>query len=126
VDELFDCRHPLGQRFQQRQEHRVGEQHAVCSMVDDKRDLFREQARIDGVANVTGAADTVVGLEVPVVIPGKSSHPVAVFQSQPFQGIGQLPGAPDALAKGIGMMRIVDRYRNDFPVRIIALRVPQD
>ena len=38
-------------------------------MVDDVGQLLRKQARVDRMTNVSGAADPVVRLQVPVIVP---------------------------------------------------------
>ena len=58
----------LGNALDDRHEHRVDEDILVLGMTDDVGDLLGEQARVDGMGHVAGAADAVVGLEVAVVV----------------------------------------------------------
>src|SRR5690349_9473380 len=71
----------------------VHEQQTVTGVVDDIDDLIREQARIDGVADETRTRDSVINLQMPMVIPTERSNAVSALQTPGGKCIGELATA---------------------------------
>ena len=51
-------------------------------MVDDVRQLLREQADIERVQDCSGAGDGEVELKVALVVPGKRGHPISLLDAE--------------------------------------------
>jgi len=97
----------LLQVFQQGQEEGVYKYQFVLCMIDNVVHLFREQARIDGVANSPGAGDRVVQFEVTVVVPGQGGDTIAFAYTGRRQRVGQLPGSAEGIGIGVAVPGIV-------------------
>ena len=78
------------QLLEQRDEHEIGKYKTVFGVIDDEDELLREQPRIDRVTNENGAADAVVGLEMPVVVPCDGRHPVTALKAERAELIARL------------------------------------
>ena len=115
-----------GNLLKQRHKHRIGKDPLVLGVVDDENDLLGKKPRINRVTDVPRPADAVIHLEVPVVVPGKRGDPIPFLQSQLVQCIRQLPCAAAAVGKGVTMQWVVRGHRDDFAMRVVALRVSQN
>ena len=91
VDDLFD----------QRQEHRIAHQNAVFSVIDDVDELLGEKARVDGVNNGAHTRDAIVGLKMPMVVPGQRRNAVGHSDPGRLQRLGQLFGTLVDLFVGV-------------------------
>ena len=104
--------------LEQRHEHRINEYPSIFGMIDNIYELVRKQARIDGVANIPGPADSIINFQVPVVVPRERRHPIAVIQTQFIERVCELARAIDGLPKRVTMSRIVSRNRDNFPIAV--------
>ena len=75
------------------------------------------------MTDVACAADAVVNLEVPVVVPGDRSHPVALIEAQLVECTRDLSGSFDLLSHGVPVTGIVHRHGDDFLVSMEFLSV---
>ena len=129
VGQHHPARHPRAFRRQllrQRQEIRVEENVAVLGVVDDVDQLLREQARVDGMADVAAAGGTVVGLQMAVIVPGQGTDAVAAGETPVSHGTGQLAGADKRFAVGVAMARVVAGHGYYFLIAIHAFGVAHD
>ena len=62
--------------FEQRDEHGVNKQALIFGVIDDVANLFCEKTRINRMTNISGTRDSVVELEVAVVIPRQRSNAI--------------------------------------------------
>ncbi len=81
----------------------VGEQVLTLRVVEDEDELFGEQARIDGVANQSGAGNAVIKLEMTMVVPRQGGNAIAGFEPQPGQRVGQLPHPPGRIGIAVAV-----------------------
>ena len=88
-------------------------------MVDDVGKLFREQAWVDRMANVSRATDGVIGLQMPVVVPCERGNAITLRQIQFIECVGELFRSPNTFPKSIAMPRVISRHRHDFPVAMV-------
>ena len=91
---------------------------AEKSLINDVFNLLRKQAWVDGVGNITTGTNTVIRLEMAVIIPGQGGDATTVLQSPTRYHIGQLPGAPNSVLVGVAVTRVICCYRNDFHMGI--------
>ena len=112
--------------FQQRHEGQIGEDDPVFGVVDDVGQLFREQARVQGVAHGPYPHDAVPGLDMVGGVPGQRCDPVARLDPPGQQCVrhatrplmdGGVVGADD---------RSFDRTAHDFALSVPVLRVIED
>ena len=113
-------------RLDQRQEVRVHKHELVLGVIDDVDDLFREQPRVDRVADVAAAGAGIVGLEMPVVVPGQGRDPRTARQTVARQGIGELPGALECLPVGIAVPGVIPGHGHDLAIAVDLFRVLHD
>src|SRR5439155_23600841 len=106
-----------------RHEGDVGHHHAIPGVVDDPGDLFREQARIDGVADGADAHDAVPGFQVAPGVPGDGGDAVAELDAVAVQPLRDLQGAVADLDVIGAVDRAFDRARDDFLRSVILGRV---
>ena len=107
-------------RRDQRQEGLVDEQDAVLGVVEDIHQLFREQARVDGVAHQAGTGHTEIGFQVAVVVPGQGGDPVALFQAQAQQRRTQLAGPPFHFAPVGAVEAAGGLHGDDLSIGVVA------
>ena len=112
----------------QRSEGEVEQHVAVFGMVDDVDELFRKQARIDGVHHRSHAGDPVEGLEMAVAVPGQRADAIALFHAQPGKRLRQLARALVRFPVGVAVQgaravrrRAFDRARHDFGVAMVPV-----
>ena len=115
-DKSLDAFELPGEFLQQRHEHRIDKNVPVFGVVDDEGDLLGEQPRIDRMADITGAADAIINLQVPIVVPGERGHPVAPFQAEAVERGRKLFCPPDGIADRITVSGVVHRNRHDFAI----------
>ena len=53
----------------ERHKHRVEKQYAIFSVVDDVDEMLGKQPRVDRMQYIARARDTVIELQVPVIVP---------------------------------------------------------
>ena len=83
-------------------------------MVDDPGDLFREQPRIDGVADRADAHDAVPGFEMAPGVPGDGGDAVAELDAVAIEPLRETFSARVANFGVIGAMNgAFDRARDD-------------
>ncbi|KAF1857266.1 hypothetical protein Lal_00014497 [Lupinus albus] len=116
----------VGDALQQRQEGQVGEQQPVFGVVDDVGDLFREQARVDGMADHARAADAVIAFQMAVAVPGQRADSVARPHPQRRQRVRQLLGADPGVGVGVAVDRPLGGARHDLGVGMVERCVTQD
>jgi hypothetical protein len=92
-------------------------------VIDDVNQLFREQARIDGVADIAAAGGGIIGLEVAVVVPGQGGNAVPLFQAPAGNSVGEPARPGEGFPVSVAMARVVTGYRYDFGVAVHLLCV---
>ena len=125
-DVTLDAGRVPGNFLKKRHKHRIGKDPLVLGVVDDENDLLGKKPRINRVTDIPRPAYTVIQLEVSVVVPGKRADPIPFFKPQLVQCIRQLPCAAAAVGIGVTMQRVVRGHRDDFAIRVVALRVSQN
>ncbi len=96
---------PVADRFEDRQEGQVREDHAILGMADDPGDLLVEQARVQRVVDKSRSGDAVPAFEMPPAVPGEGGHPFALSQPLARQPLRQ----PERPRADLGVIRLVDR-----------------
>ena len=125
-DPALDTRTLRRQSLDQRGEIDVEEDVAVIGVVGDVGDLFREQARIDGVADGGHARYGVVDLEMAVGIPRQGADAVAGADAERQQHARQLPRAATGIGVGVAMGAADRQAGDDFSVAVILARMLQE
>ena len=113
-------------RLDQGHKVRIDKHHLILGVVDDVHDLFGEQARVDRMADAAAARCGVIGLEVPIVVPGQGGDPGAARQIPGRHGIGQAARAPEGIAIGVAMARVIAGYRDNLAIAVHLLCVAHD
>ncbi len=103
-------------RVDQRREIDVEQHVAVFRVIDDVRDLFGKQARIDRVAHGAHPADPVIRFQMPVAVPRQRADAVAGFDAEPRQRLRQLLRAAFAIAVRVAMQVAFHALRHDLRV----------
>ena len=107
-----------GQALDQRQKGEVEEQQPVLGVVDDEHQLLGKQPRVDGVAHRPDAGHAVVQLKMPVGVPGQGTHPVAVFDAELQQRLGQLLAAAVGRSVGVAVDAALGQARHNFGIAV--------
>ena len=100
-DNLFQLGAVVDDLLDQGQEHRIDHDDPVFGMVDDVDQLLGEQARVDGVADRTNPRNTVVNLQMAMVVPRQRCHAVGHADSGIAQRLRQLFGPLVDIAVGM-------------------------
>ena len=124
-DEALHTLQLLRHLLHQRHEQQIHHDPFVFGVIDDVDDLLREQAWIDGVADVAGATDRVISLQVPVIVPGQCRDAIPVLDAELVQRICQLPRPAETVCIRVTVQWVVGRDRDDLPIAEIGVRVLQ-
>ena len=89
-------------------------------MIDNEYQLLRKQARIDRMAYVTRAADTVIDLKVPVVVPCDSRQAITITQLQFAECIRKLFRARNGLSVSAAMPGVVSCDRHNLTITMVS------
>ncbi|MND79599.1 hypothetical protein D3C80_713450 [compost metagenome] len=108
---------------QQRHEGQIDEDDPIARVVDDINQLFREQARIQGVAHGADAHDAVPGLDVVCGVPGQGGDTVARMHAPGLQRVRHPLGATMNGPIGGALDRPLDGASHDLAVRVPILGV---
>jgi hypothetical protein len=84
------------------------------------------ESGIQGMADRAHARHGVVNLEVSVSVPGDRGDALSFLESKFVDRISQLPGSASTVAIGVSMQRVVGRNRDDFAIRVVQIRMPQN
>src|SRR6202034_16404 len=116
-DVALNRRQPVGEPLHQLHEGQVQEHEPIFGVVDDPRDLLREQARIDGVVDRAGADDAIPGFKVAVAVPGQRRDAIAEIDPVALESFCDLERTlPNGAVVGV-MHRPFDRPRGDLLLR---------
>ena len=105
-------------RLEQWDKGQVDKNKAIFSVVDDVHQLLGKQARINGVQHRTVSGDSVVQLEMTVVIPGQGSNALTVLNVEFFKQIGYFTSSGSSVFHCVAMNITFTATTHDFRVRV--------
>lgn len=111
----------LGKLRQQRQQNIVDDQETVLGVVDDERNVVREQAQVEVVHHRAGRRNAEVALEVGVMVPHQGCDPVTGLDAGLDQRLGQTLGPTVEVGVGMAMQGLVGHPRYDLHLRVVQL-----
>ena len=88
------------QRADKRQKGVVEKQNLVRGIIDDKGEMFRGQAWIDGMRHPSPRTDAKIDFQMTAIIPRQRAAAGACREIQPMHGGGQMPGVIRHLSPG--------------------------
>ena len=88
--------------------------------------LFCKKPWINRVADVSAARNTVIQLEVAIVVPGQCRDTVKWIQAKPCQCVGKPANSAKSVCVSVAVPWIVVDYRDNLSFRMLRLRMPHD
>ena len=119
-DEMLDRRQLAAQPLDDRQEHRVEQQHAVLGMVDDIDQLLVEQPRVHRMQHAAQARAAVPADQMMAVVHRQRRDAVALGHAQPDHRRGEPPRVLPDLAPVRSRQTAIGPARDDFAPRMFA------